>query len=208
MTNKALFKNDRVYRDLTIEKKYICKNILESNFCKFGDNCRFSHDLSKIKFNNENKNYCVKISNSNNNICRNFLKYGNCKFGDNCKFSHKLDNLENGSNSKLDYDKNESNNKLVNHQNKLNDNEFFPELSKLDSKIIPKKSCWNIDNNKIKDTNGVNELNKSERNKINFSKKIEKKEKEDEKDEIPDFFNENDDFESDEYDYDYHDNDL
>ena len=82
MNNQILFKNDKVSRDFSIENKHrivICKNMKEFKFCKFGDNCKFSHDLSKLNFNNEDSNICKNVENTNfSRICRNFEKYGNC----------------------------------------------------------------------------------------------------------------------------------
>ena len=83
----------------------VCRNFAERGNCRFGDDCRFSHDIEgqgpPQRYNNANfdsrrgrddRNY---DSNSRDRpqssvkpACKFFAEHGNCRFGDNCRFSH------------------------------------------------------------------------------------------------------------------------
>ena len=60
---------------MTTGKKVIgiCSRFRDFGNCKFGKECRFSHDLDKV------------------DICTWFRDYGKCKYGEECAFSHKTD---------------------------------------------------------------------------------------------------------------------
>ena len=218
MDNQILFKNDKVSRDFTIDRNriIICKNMKEFKFCKYGDNCKFSHDLSKLNFNNDN-NICPKVT-TNLKICRNFEKYGNCKFGDNCKFSHisNNNNINNQSNNNINNQSNNEKNTIKidfkNKQEIINkDSETsFPTLVKSTNNNL-KNTCWGTSNSKVKQSSGVIELNKNERTKANLLKnKNVDQNNENENEKIDDFFDEDDDdINEDNYEYtSYYDDNL
>lgn len=208
MNNQVLFKNEKVSRDFTLDNrdKIICKNMKEFKFCKYGDNCKFSHDLSKINFNNDN-NICSKVT-TNLKICRNFEKYGNCKFGNNCKFSHDISNSNDYSN-KID-EKKTIKIDFKNKPEKIDkDSEtLFPTLVKTTNNYL-KNTCWGNSCNKIKQSSGVEELNKNERIKANLLKNNNADENNGKNEKINDFYDDDDDDQEDNYEYtSYYDDNL
>ena len=54
---------------------HICQFFQRTGTCKFGDSCRFSHDVSPRHA-------------PRSQVCDLFRRTGNCKFGDQCRFSH------------------------------------------------------------------------------------------------------------------------
>jgi len=90
----------------------ICKSIKEGKTCTYGDKCKFSHNLPKLKVDKANR-LCNSIRNGEeckfkercrfshelpktdyNRLC-NFIRNGEeCKFKERCRFSHDVDILK------------------------------------------------------------------------------------------------------------------
>ncbi|KRY65549.1 tRNA-dihydrouridine(47) synthase [NAD(P)(+)]-like, partial [Trichinella pseudospiralis] len=67
------------------DKKQLCTYILENVECKFGENCRYSHDKAS---------YWEKKPPDISDNCPLFEELGFCKFGLNCRFAKGHTNLE------------------------------------------------------------------------------------------------------------------
>jgi hypothetical protein len=61
-------------------KRIACKNLSTSNYCKYGADCKFSHEIHN---NTPSKGNNMPDANDND-LCQFVVKYGNCKKGDNC----------------------------------------------------------------------------------------------------------------------------
>ena len=114
----------------------ICSRFRDFGNCKFGKNCRFSHDLEKVdictwfrdygrcKFGNDcafshkidetdqkyDQDSAAKEINNTIKICSWFRDYGRCKFGKDCAFSHKIDETDQNINDQQDSPAKEINN--------------------------------------------------------------------------------------------------
>ena len=111
-----------------MEKKQPCQYYLRGN-CKFGEHCRFSHDIDiSMRSNNPSNtnNNPIIQQNNNSNYCTHFLM-GNCKRGEKCAYFH-------GYCGRLQHFKTINNHKNVVNELILNDktsyisvddNEFF-----------------------------------------------------------------------------------
>merc|ERR1712021_130213 len=66
-----------------------CFNFQKHGNCKFGDQCRFSHDGTPGTGGGGGQGRSFGGSmGGGQGKCNNWTNYGNCKFGDQCKFSH------------------------------------------------------------------------------------------------------------------------
>jgi hypothetical protein len=96
MTNQILkkkklkMKKDALeYVDFETEKKNdpkykteLCKSYIETQFCPYGNKCRFAHGKHELSEKNEKVNkYKLKI-------CSNFKEHGYCLYGARCNFIH------------------------------------------------------------------------------------------------------------------------
>ena len=62
-------------------KTELCKSWIETNFCVYGNKCRFAHGNHELNNKEFNSNYKKKP-------CSSFLKYGFCPYGTRCNFKH------------------------------------------------------------------------------------------------------------------------
>jgi hypothetical protein len=62
-------------------KTELCKSWIETNFCVYGNKCRFAHGNHELNNKEFNSNYKKKP-------CSSFLKYGFCPYGKRCNFKH------------------------------------------------------------------------------------------------------------------------
>jgi len=89
-TNKRSFhpnQRNQLYKKSNLElventNKPVCFDYSKHGTCKYGNNCRFSHNL-QVKRPNRNEKKTPK----SNQICR-FFKSGKCDKGESCKFRH------------------------------------------------------------------------------------------------------------------------
>jgi len=121
----------------TKEKK-ICKSVIFGFTCKFGDNCRFSHEKQETKETKEKK------------ICKSVIFGFTCKFGDNCRFSHEKQETKEkeicksvrfgfpckfGDNCRFSHEKQETKEK--------EEKEICCEIKrKFIPSVPPQKTCW------------------------------------------------------------------
>jgi hypothetical protein len=68
-------KNDPKY------KTELCKTFLETNFCPYGNKCRFAHG-------NKELNNKEQIANYKKKLCKSFHSLGYCMYGNRCNFKH------------------------------------------------------------------------------------------------------------------------
>ena len=62
-------------------KTELCKSWMETNFCVYGNKCRFAHGNHELNIKEFNSNYKKKPGIS-------FLKDGFCRYGTRCNFKH------------------------------------------------------------------------------------------------------------------------
>ena len=77
-------KNDPKY------KTELCKSFMETNFCIYGNKCRFAHGYDELLFKQQINNYKQKL-------CNSFYKKGFCPYGNRCNFKHnelKIEQIE------------------------------------------------------------------------------------------------------------------
>ncbi len=74
-------KNDPKY------KTELCKSFMESNFCVYGNKCRFAHGFKELVRKNPINNYKQKT-------CNSFHNKGYCPYGNRCNFKHDERKLE------------------------------------------------------------------------------------------------------------------
>ena len=68
-------KNDPKY------KTELCKSFMETNFCVYGNKCRFAHGYKELVVKKQINNYKQKM-------CNSFFKKGYCPYGNRCNFKH------------------------------------------------------------------------------------------------------------------------
>jgi len=68
-------KNDPKY------KTELCKSFMETNFCVYGNKCRFAHGYNDLVVKKQINNYKQKL-------CNSFFKKGFCPYGNRCNFKH------------------------------------------------------------------------------------------------------------------------
>ena len=68
-------KNDPKY------KTELCKSFMETNFCVYGNKCRFAHGYKDLVVKKQINNYKQKL-------CNSFFKKGFCPYGNRCNFKH------------------------------------------------------------------------------------------------------------------------
>ena len=74
-------KNDPKY------KTELCKSFMETNFCVYGNKCRFAHGFKELVKKNQINNYKQKT-------CNSFYNKGYCPYGNRCNFKHDERKLE------------------------------------------------------------------------------------------------------------------
>jgi hypothetical protein len=77
-------KNDPKY------KTELCKSFMETNFCVYGNKCRFAHGNDELVFKKLVNHYKQKL-------CNTFFKKGYCPYGNRCNFKHnelKMEQIE------------------------------------------------------------------------------------------------------------------
>ena len=80
-------KNDPKY------KTELCKSFMETNFCVYGNKCRFAHGYKELVVKKQINKYKQKL-------CNSFFKNGFCPYGNRCNFKHDERKLEDISISK------------------------------------------------------------------------------------------------------------
>ena len=68
-------KNDPKY------KTELCKSFMETNFCVYGNKCRFAHGYKELVVKKQINKYKQKL-------CNSFFKNGFCPYGNRCNFKH------------------------------------------------------------------------------------------------------------------------
>lgn len=68
-------KNDPKY------KTELCKSFMETNFCVYGNKCRFAHGLKELVVKKQINHYKQKT-------CNSFFNKGYCPYGSRCNFKH------------------------------------------------------------------------------------------------------------------------
>ena len=68
-------KNDPKY------KTELCKTFMETNFCAYGNKCRFAHGYKELVVKKQINHYKQKL-------CNSFHKKGFCPYGNRCNFKH------------------------------------------------------------------------------------------------------------------------
>ena len=68
-------KNDPKY------KTELCKSFMETNFCVYGNKCRFAHGYKELVNKKQINNYKQKT-------CNSFFNKGYCPYGNRCNFKH------------------------------------------------------------------------------------------------------------------------
>ena len=69
---------DKKFNELDINKKNISCKYFSTGYCKYGDNCKFKHEIKSAKPNNFRTRPCS------------FFKKGKCSKGDDCTYSHTM----------------------------------------------------------------------------------------------------------------------
>ena len=59
----------------------LCKSFMETNFCVYGNKCRFAHGYKELVVKKQINNYKQKL-------CNSFFKKGFCPYGNRCNFKH------------------------------------------------------------------------------------------------------------------------
>eukprot|EP00835_Amoeboradix_gromovi_P000184 NODE_6_length_48303_cov_0.387022.p16 type:complete len:229 gc:universal NODE_6_length_48303_cov_0.387022:25251-24565(-) len=82
----------------------VCRFFAETGTCRFGENCRYSHDVEVENYAYATKEPDHRASRRNQGddtrlVCRNFSETGQCRFGDNCRFSHDVNPTQNTNRS-------------------------------------------------------------------------------------------------------------
>ena len=80
-------KNDPKY------KTELCKSFMETNFCVYGNKCRFAHGYKELVVKKQINKYKQKL-------CNSFFNKGFCPYGNRCNFKHDERKLEDISISK------------------------------------------------------------------------------------------------------------
>lgn len=62
-------------------KTELCKSWMETNFCPYGNRCRYAHGQEELVAKVKNVNYKKKL-------CKSFFKNGFCPYGNRCNFMH------------------------------------------------------------------------------------------------------------------------
>ena len=62
-------------------KTELCKSFMQTNFCIYGNQCRFAHGYNELVTKNHDNNYKKKE-------CNSFFTYGFCLYGSRCNFKH------------------------------------------------------------------------------------------------------------------------
>ena len=68
-------KNDPKY------KTELCKSFMETNFCVYGNKCRFAHGYNELVVKKQINHYKLKP-------CNSFFNKGYCPYGNRCNFKH------------------------------------------------------------------------------------------------------------------------
>ena len=68
-------KNDPKY------KTELCKSFMETNFCVYGNKCRFAHGYNELVVKKQINHYKQKL-------CNSFFNKGYCPYGSRCNFKH------------------------------------------------------------------------------------------------------------------------
>ena len=68
-------KNDPKY------KTELCKKFMETNFCEYGNKCRFAHGYNELVVKKQINHYKQKL-------CNSFFNKGYCPYGSRCNFKH------------------------------------------------------------------------------------------------------------------------
>ncbi len=68
-------KNDPKY------KTELCKRFMETNFCEYGNKCRFAHGYNELVVKKQINHYKQKL-------CNSFFNKGYCPYGNRCNFKH------------------------------------------------------------------------------------------------------------------------
>jgi hypothetical protein len=87
---KDALENVDKYEERKNDPKYkteLCKTFMESNFCSYGNKCRFAHGNSEIF----QKSIVPKYKKSN---CLSFYTTGSCCYGSRCLFRHSNKNFK------------------------------------------------------------------------------------------------------------------
>jgi hypothetical protein len=87
--NKKMKKNANEFVDIEKERqndpKYkteLCKSWMDTNFCVYGNKCRFAHGRHELSCKTINQNKYKQKS------CQNFAEQGHCIYGTRCNFIH------------------------------------------------------------------------------------------------------------------------
>lgn len=62
-------------------KTELCKKWVETNFCAYGNKCRFAHGKHELVNKTQSNNYKKKL-------CKSFQETGFCPYGSRCNFKH------------------------------------------------------------------------------------------------------------------------
>ena len=68
-------------------KTEMCRNLLESGVCRWGQNCHFAHSEDEKRHRPRPKGYKTRL-------CKNFFERGHCVYGLRCHFAHSIVELE------------------------------------------------------------------------------------------------------------------
>jgi len=68
-------------------KTELCKSFMETNFCVYGNKCRFAHGMGELVSKKPINKYKQKL-------CNSFFKNGYCPYGNRCNFKHDERKLE------------------------------------------------------------------------------------------------------------------
>ena len=66
-------------------KNELCRNFLETGFCKYHDKCQFAHGIQELRqHHSTNNKYKTKK-------CISYFERGQCSYGERCNFRHHED---------------------------------------------------------------------------------------------------------------------